>query len=363
MFSARKSWFAFIAAVLIPPSLAEAQAPAPLLIPFNTGFSHSDNHWIAWMPTHPVYEAIEVRSTGTEVRVFLTERAGSKKQIYYFNTEAAAKAFQGEGYYRAINYTAQGEPGGPVNLDVQFHDKNDRAIELSLHFAPGQRLSDQHAGLTNQMGHNAEVLFLIFFREKAASAAQIHLVMDGQDYSITSESATSAEQLTRTGYRSNAFVATFLYGQSQYVWRDGKLTNSWRRVFERVTGPEDGAVYRAKVPDGPTIEIVTNSGGEMREYRHLIGDHVFRVRFSPVLPSLQSAQTGQRVHYQASIDEFGVLVQGTAVVRKSGNQISIDWQHDSPAWARNYHFQSTIQPTANGYDLEVRKTPAPPGGS
>lgn len=363
MLTRRSHRLAPIAASLIWAPVVTAQSPPPLLVPFNTSFSHSDNHWIAWMPTHPIYEAIEVRSTpdplspnGVDVRVFLTERAGGKNQVHYFNTAAAAKAFRGQGFHRSINYTARGEPGGPVSLDVKFDDKDGRPVDLSLHSAPGQPMSDQHAGLTNQMGHNADILFLIFFREKAASAAQVQLMMDGKDYSITSANAASAEQLTRTGYRSNAFVVTFVYGQSQYDWKDGNLTNSWRRVFQPVNGPHPGQTYRSKVADGTIIEVVTNPASEMVEYRHLSGEHVIRLTFSPALPSVRSAKTGLRVRYEASIDNFGVQVQGTAVVQRSDDKIIIDWQHDSPAWTKGSHFQSTIQSGPNGYALDVRKS-------
>jgi len=164
------------------------------------------------------------------------------------------------------------------------------------------------------MGHNRDVLFLIFFREKAASAVRNRIVIGGQDFSITAERVTSAEQLSRTGYRSNAFV-TFPFGKSQYAWPDSALTNPWRRTFRAIQGPDGQETFRSEVADGTKIEILTTSC-------------------------------------------FGVLVHGIAAVQKSGERIVIDWQHVSPAWAKGYHFQSIAQSTANGYDLEVRRTQA-----
>ena len=147
---------------------------------------------------------------GASVQVFFTERAGGKSQVHYFNTEAAAKAFRGPAaHFREIVYHVTGEKGSPQGLEVRFNDKDNKPVELSMEFSPGQPLSDVHAGLTNQMGHNRDILFLIFFREKAASAVHNRIVIGGQDFSITAERATSAEQLSRTGYRSNAFVVTF----------------------------------------------------------------------------------------------------------------------------------------------------------
>jgi len=356
----------FAVAVLMPP--AQAQSETPLLIPFNTSFNHSDNHWIAWMPTHPLYEAVEVRShpdaqspKGVSVQVFFTERAGGKNQVHYFNTDAAAKAFRGSAaLYRDIAYTAAGAKGSPQNLDVKFKDKDDRPVELSMEFGPKQPMSDLHAGLTNQMGHNRNVIFLLFFREKAASAAKNRILIDGQDFSINAERATSEEQLSRTGYRSNIFVFTIPYGKSQYTWKDGSLANSWRRTFKGVTGPGGERVFRSEVADGTSIEAVTTSSGDLREYRHLNGTHTVRWTFQPALPSILSAQDGQRIRYEASIDNFGVQVHGTAVVQKSNDRLVIEWQHESPEWTKGYHFQSIVQSTPAGYDLEVKNPQTSP---
>ena len=357
-------WIALSLAAATLAPFARSQAHSPLMIPFNTSFSHYDNHWIAWMPTHPIYEAVEVESNadprspnGAAVQVFMTERAGGKSQVRYFNTEAAAKAFRGPGAHaRDIDYKVTGAKGAPQSVDVRFKDKDNLPVELSITFAPGQELGDLHAGLTNQMGHNRDVLFMIFFREKAASANRNRLVMNGQDFSITPERATSEEQLSRTGYRFNAFVASFIFGKSQYLWNDGVLANSWRRTFEAIKEPLGDTTYRSEVADGTKIEIIATSTSEIREYRHLNGTHTVRVVFQPAFPSLDSARDGQQIRYEASIDNFGVLVNGIAVVQKTSDGIVTAWRHESPAWAKGYHFESIVQPTARGYDLEVRHT-------
>lgn len=345
--------------------MARAQSETPLLIPFNTSLAHSDSHWILWMPTHPNYEAVEARSTpdprspnGATVQVFFTERAGGKNQVHYFNSEAGAKAFRGGGgLYREMTYAVVGAKGSPQGVDIKFRDKDDRPVELSMTFGEGQAMSDLHAGLANQMGHNRDALFLLFFREKAASALKNRIVIDGQDFSITAERATSAEQLSRTGYRSNVFIFTFPFGKSQYFSKDGVVSNSWRRTFKAIDAP-GGKMYRGDVADGTRIEIMTTPAGEVTEYRHLNGAHIGRIAFRPALPSLTSAREGQRIPYEAWFDSFGVVVRGTALIQRSEGQIVINWQHESPEWTKGYHFQSIVQTTAAGYDLEVRKTPS-----
>lgn len=71
------------AVTLILSAFGWSNAQGQPLVPFQTNFSHSENHWILWTPKHPVYEAIEVRSAdnnqspgGKSIRVFFTERAG-----------------------------------------------------------------------------------------------------------------------------------------------------------------------------------------------------------------------------------------------------------------------------------------------
>ena len=340
---------------------SHAQSESAWLIPFNTSFSHSDHHWIFWMPTHPVYESIEARThvdsaspDGMSMQVFFTERAGGKNQVHYFDTERAANAFRnGLGVYRPMQSTVTGNTGAPRDLEIEFHDKDDQQVQLSMSFGKSQPLSALHAGLTNQMGHNRDVLFLLFFREKAATASANRVVIGGKDFSITPANATSEEQLSRTGYRSNAFVVTFPFGRSQYTWKDGVLSNSWRRTFR--AAPASGTLVRSAVADGTTIELTTTPTGEITEYRHWNGRHVVRLSFDPALPSVTTARDGQRVRYAASMDDFGVQVRGTAVVRRSNDRIAIEWQHESPEWTRGYRFQSVVQPTPTGYDLEVSR--------
>ena len=111
----RVTWYQ---GVLMLCAVCWSNAQGQPLIPFQTNFSHSEHHWILWIPKHQVYEAIEVRSAenerspgGKSIRVFFTERLGGKKQVFYFNEETVAKRFRHEAYHRDIEYRADGQPG------------------------------------------------------------------------------------------------------------------------------------------------------------------------------------------------------------------------------------------------------------
>lgn len=354
-------------AALISCLANASHAQVQPLVPFQTNFSHSQHHWILWTPKHPVYEAVEVRSSdnpqspdGTSVRVFFTERAGAKNQVYYFNEEAVAKHFRLEAHYRSIEYRAEGQPGKPLDLYVKFKDKDDRLVELTMQFEKGQELSAQYAGLTNQMGHGADFNFLVFFREKAASVARTKLLIGGEDFSLTPENAPQGSQLfVRSGYRSNIYVATIAYGKGSFRWSQNNLTSSFGpRTFKKASESDKEIIYRSNlVEDRTMIELVTNSKGEIRQYRHLLDAHVFQIEFEPALPSIASARTGQSVKYSVSLDSFKNLVQGLVSTSKENDVIQLDWRHLAPPWTKDYYFTSIIKPNAGGgYDLElVRK--------
>ena len=87
------------------------------LVPFSTVVDSWDHHWFLWLPLHPVYESVEVasrepdRDGRVDVWVWFTERAGSKRQIHYRNSELLA-GFVG-GHYRPISFQISGDDGRP----------------------------------------------------------------------------------------------------------------------------------------------------------------------------------------------------------------------------------------------------------
>lgn len=352
------------AAVLIMVIAFPLDAQSQLLVPVSTGFSHWDHHWIMWTPRHPVYEAVEVMSvdnphspSGKLVRVFLTERAGGKKQVNYFNDASVAKRWKLEAYRRDIEYRIEGELGRPLNLYVKFKDKGDKWIELMLQFDNGQEMTTQYAGLTDQVGHAADSRFLVFYREKTAVAAKSKLLMGSEDYSIKGDQPNEKPYFYRTGYRSNIYAATVAYGHRRFKWSGNELTDSEGQVFKRVAQSSDGTIYRSKSnEDQTTVEVVTNSTGEIRQYRHLTGEHIFQIEFEPALPGIKSAKTGQSIQYKMSLDNFKNLVFGIISVKKEGNMILFDWQHQAPNWTKDYYFQSSVLPNSSvGYDLAVSR--------
>lgn len=335
------------------------------LVPINTGFSHWDHHWFMLTPQHPIYEAVEVMTVansespkGTLVRVFFTERAGGKNQVYYFNDAAVAKRWRnGEAFHREIEHRIAGESGRPLDLTIKFKDRNDIPVELSFTFASKQTLSKEYGGLTDQSGHGAESVFLLFFRELTATAANSRLLIGGEDYSIKRDQPGGMQAFYRTGYRSNIYVATVSYGETHFEWKENELISSRGRVFKKTSDSNGNVIYRSeKGPDQTVVEFSTNAEGELREYRHRLGPHTLRIEFETPLPNAKSAKSGQTVRYRISIEDLTKLVEGVVAVSSEGNVVTFEWQHESPAWTKNYHLISTINLTSNnGYALNLTR--------
>jgi len=319
------------AAMLIMVIAFPLHAQSSLMIPINTAFIHADHHWIMWLPKHPVYEAVEVMSVnktgspqGKALRVFFTERNGGKRQVYYFNEASAAQRWRGEAYHRDIEYKSEGAAGSPQNVFVRFKDKDDRAVELSIQFEKNQKLATEGAGLSNQMGHSADSLFLLFYREKAVATTKGRLLIGGEDYSYK-EGQTGS----KPGYRFNTYSATITYGQSRFTWNQDGLTNSWGRVFGNGDKSNSEMVYRSKpflnsTGEQSVIEITANREGEIRQYKHHSGGRAFQIEFAPALPTIESAKSGQVIRYQMSFDNFKNLIEGVLSVKKEENMIVLD---------------------------------------
>lgn len=336
-----------------------------LLIPVNTNFSHWDHHWIMWIPSHPVYEAIEVlsvdnpKSPGRKlIRVFFTER-GTGKQVQYFSDAGVARTWRGEAYHREIDYRTVGEFGKALDLIVKFKDKNDKLVELTVQGAADQKLSSIGSGLKAQGTHAADTVFLLFNNGLNVTNPTGHLSIDGIDYS-KGTSSTSEARRYQTAYSLSAHAAVISFGESRYNFQNDSIVNSWGRTFRLVPGA-DAIVYRSNAfgfGGESFIEVVTNQKQELVLYKHLNADHIFRISFDPALPNAETAKSGQVIRYAMSLHDAKDIVVGSLVVTKQGSRVIFDWKHDAPSWAKASSFRSTMRVDGpGGYNLAIEKIP------
>lgn len=167
--------FGLIISGTIPASMTATAAP---LVPIVSFLQHWDHHWYVWLPSDPVYEAVEIMAAERGPNrppllwVFFTERAVPKRQINYYNDAEVAAARAADGttaQFADIKFAMTGADGAPRGVSAGFVDFKNRPVTIEVGFAPEARLVTANAGLTDQIGHSGERLLLLFFREKGVA--------------------------------------------------------------------------------------------------------------------------------------------------------------------------------------------------
>ena len=339
-------------------------ADAAPIIPFNSNFwSYWTHYWTTWLPDHPVYEMIELSAyenpsdpSDVLVRVFLTERAGRKKQYFYLNDEAETRRSRANSYFREIEYRRSGEPGGPQNLSVAFADKDGVPIRWSIRFGPDARLRAHGAGLTPSI-HSVGSVLLFALRTRTVDTHDDRVTFGGVDYA-SKRAADDRTPATRSWYNPDYYSAVLVHGTATFTWDEGVLKNSWNRTFTKTAG--EARRYRSQEL-GPEnfIEFKLDRQGGLRAYSHFSRGHSFNFAFEPAIPSLTRARSGDVVRFSASFDKRRPLMTGRVVVRRlEPGAMRLDWVPTGPDWAIGRDFQSEIRAKGTGYLLTTAEKPA-----
>lgn len=343
---------------------AETAAPGPSaaqgppLIPFNSNFwSYWTHYWATWLPDHPVYEMIELTawedpkdSSRPLVRVFLTERAGRKRQYFYLNDEAETRRSRANSYFRDIEFRRSGETGRPQDLAVAFTDKDGVPVRWTIRFGPEARLRSHGAGLTPSI-HSLGGVLLFALRTRTVDTHDDSVTFGGVDYA-SSRAPEDRTPGTRSWYNPDYYSAVLVHGRATFDWRDGVLANtSWGRTF--TPGRRGGRVYRSQ-PLGPDnfIEFETGRDGGLRRYAHFSRGHSLNFDFRPAIPPASRVRGGERVRFAASFDDRPALMTGEVRIgRPEPGLVTLDWVPAGPAWAVGRDFRSELRLQERGYEL------------
>ena len=339
-----------------------AQAPpppdGPPPVPFNSNFwSYWTHYWATWLPDHPVYEMIELTAwenpgdpSDRLVRVFLTERAGRKRQYFYLDDEAETRRSRANSHFREIDYRRSGAPGRPQDLAVAFTDKDGVPIRWTVSFGPEARLRDHGAGLTPSI-HSLGGVLLFALRTRTADTHDDKVTFGGVDYASRG-AADDRTPGTRSWYNPDYYSAVLVHGRAAFDWRDGVLVNrSWGRTFAPVAG--DRRRYRSQ-PLGPDnfIAFETDRQGGLRRYSHFSRGHALNFDFRPAIPSPARAGGVGTVRFSVSFDGRPALMTGQVrVARPQPDLLRLDWVPSGPAWAVGRDFRSELRWHAGGYEL------------
>jgi len=318
-------------ATLASAGLATDPAKAPL-VPIITFLSHWDHHWYIWLPGHPVYEAVEVMASdrgaeGPLVWAFFTERAPPKHQVHYYNDRAVAAA-RGA-FFTPIKFAVSGSDGAPRGVTVTFDDEQARAVAIDVAMDANAQLSSKGGGLTNQIGHSAARLLLVFFREQAAYASKYVVAIDGVDVSKPQNGNNFAAPFP-AAYSSNIYVGGLPFGALDVSFegtvRAGPVAN-----FKPAAQP---GVFEA---DAGELRLVTASDGALLAYqqRDRTKNHLMEIKFDPPLPSAPQLVSSEAIsNFRISLDRFEDLLSGEIHLRRDAGNVTLDWSFDQPAWAR-----------------------------
>jgi hypothetical protein len=325
-------------------------------IPVITQFGYGDHHWLAWLPQHPVYEAVEIVLFDSPdvarkvICVYFTERLGDKNQDHYLSDPELAKRWSGRPYHREIEYKVLGEPGGPLGIHLRFQDKDNAPVELDFKPVTGGAL--RAAGLTISAGHAAGSTFHLFYRNKESLLGSSSLLIGGKSV-----------RTVMPAYSSGVYPIIFSYGKARFDFKGSAIVNTLGRVFTEApksTGVRTYLGATSRPGWDNVIEVVTDEQGGALRYRHRDRNHFFQISFDPALPNLSSLRDGQRLKYEISLDNNVKLLNGTIEVSTSeqSGSATLKWMHESPDWAKGRWFRSNIQLRSGeypGYDLSIQR--------
>lgn len=336
---------------MIAPTFAASSAEP--IVPFVTEFHHWDHHWYVWLPRDPLYEAVEVMSLATSgsatplVWAFFTERAPPKRQHHYTNShDMAAKT----GWtYAAIDYATTGGAEGPLGTLVRFTDGQGKSVAINVDFAPGARLSHLGAGLTDQTGHSADRLFLLFYRESAARTEQSAVTIDGIE--VSEPRANEPPPPFRAAYSRNIFVGAIPFAKSRVSF--GAAIAGELNFREQRSADTAHRLYVATRARGDQIELLADAQGQIERYVDRRGSHTLTVDFSPPVAASDKAT------YRIGFDEFHDLVAGNVHITRQDGGLVLDWRTEVPAWARNYPLRTQLRREADGSIVLSVSKPVP----
>ena len=334
-----------------------ASTPAVPLISYHY---HFDHHWYAWLPRHPTYEAVEVMTIDTPynpyrlVWVFFTERGGEKRQHHFMDDPRIA---EGTDYfhYRKIEYRRTGEAGAGQSVHVSLTGLDGAPFEVEID-AEGAPLSREAAGLTNQSGHGADRVVMLFHRKRTARAERNSVVIDGQDFSFRAGDDPEGKHGFKAAYSAGVQIVVFPFGQWTFEGNETRLGSEAAGFSFAVEEREDGAALVSDLlgyNNRTTIEL--NADGDLERYRHDVGKHRMVISLDEALPLVGPApQSASR--FSVLMDPDEPVASGRVVSTPTENGRRLSWTIDTPPWAAGYPFESLVEERDGGMKLTIRST-------
>ena len=337
--------------------VAPAGAAAPV-VPLVTAHDHWDHHWFVWLPRHPVFESVEVMSIDSAggyfqaVWVFFTERDGDKRQVHFFDDRQLVEHFPGS-HFRPIEYERSGAPGQGQSVRVALTGLDDVPIEVVVDLA-GRPLTRTGAGLTDQAGHSADSLFLLFHRDRNSLARSNEIRIGGRDYSFRPGDDPTGKHRFMAAYSADIQVAVVSFGHWVFSRHEAGLSATDAGLSFAVTEPDGGMRLTAPQPGYRSrIAVDLNAGGALTGYRHDVATHRLALDFDAALPlALEAPRATRKFAIHMNPDE--PVARGEVVSEPMEGGRRLIWRFHSPSWTADYPFESIITANGGGHALTIR---------
>ena len=337
--------------------IAPANAAAPV-VPLVSTHYHWDHHWFVWLPRHPVYECVEIMSIdrgGSPYRavwVFFTERHGGKRQVHFVDDRQIVEGFEGS-HYRPIDYDRSGTLGQAQSVRVALTGLDHEPIEIAVDLAD-RPLSRAGAGLTDQSGHSADTLFLLFHRDRNALARTNEVRIGGRDYSFRDQDDPAGKHPFKAVYSAGIQIGVIPFGDWSFSRHEARLSASETGLSFDVTA-SDGGVRLTAIPPGyrNRIDVDLDAGGALTGYRHHAATHRLALSLDAALPLAPDAPPNAR-RFVIHMDSDEPVAHGEVVSVPMEGGRRATWRFHSPDWAADYSFESIIKLNAGGHALQIR---------
>jgi hypothetical protein len=264
------------------------------------------------------------------VWVFFTERNPPKHQTHYFNDAHAVAAVGGQVSDIAFKMTgAEGEPRG---VSAAFTNNKGQKIAIDVEVNSQAHLTTAHAGLTNQIGHSADRLFLIFFRETATFADTWSVAIDGVNVAVAQPGQNHPAPFPAS-YSHSIFVAGFPFGDWRIDFGKSDIGADHNVIHIQTSGTDS---FQTTLPDRSRIEISTENDGSLKYYRHFdsTGGHTLEIEFDPSVPPASRLLQVADSAFTISLDGFHDLLSGVVHAKRAKDVVTLEWRFDKPDWAR-----------------------------
>ena len=337
-----------------------ASTPVIPLISYHFSYDH---HWYVWLPRHPTYEAVEIMTIDAPynpyrlVWVFFTEREGEKRQHHFMDDPRIA---EGADYfhYRKIAYRRTGEAGAGQRVHVSLTGLDGVPFEVEID-AEGVPLTQAGAGLTDQSGHGADRVVMLFHRKRTARTERNRVVIGGTDYSFRAGDDPEGEHRFTAAYSAGIQIVVFPFGQWTFKGDGTRLGSEAAGFSFAAEGREDGTALVSDLlgyDNRTTIELDTD--GDLERYRHDVGSNRMVISLDAPLPLTGPApQSASR--FTILLDPDEPVASGSAVSERTETGRRLSWTIDTPSWAAGYPFESVVEERDDGMTLTLRSARSP----